>query len=269
VLDYFQQAVNLVRHREYVQHVLDRAPRVRGWPPMPPTFNVDPNRCLWSPTVVFMDKWSANSFSRGLRRDITCIGLPLDPRRALDKLRDHFFAYTVQRIVIFYGADALYEGERENIVQAHFEMARHLARNFGCARIYLVAPPYMLAKHQAWEHVASQEMIGDRRLQELAVVVSYPLDRRLWAYFNTEACDDWPAEARLEQDEEANLSDHGIANRKSDAVITHGLDLWSELTEEEFSQEELLLMAQARVHETPTHFGQPTIRVPNYAELFK
>ncbi|KAH7711555.1 hypothetical protein AAVH_21128 [Aphelenchoides avenae] len=270
VRDFFPRAVNLVRHREYDQHVLERVTTPNRWPPMPVTFQVDENRCLWSRTVVFMDEWGSLYLSGGLRRDITAIQLPTDPQEAWKEMRRYFFAYTVERIVFIYGANALWDVYVDNHVQFFEETATHLSQNFGRARVYYFCAPYMRDRHEEWTHAVQRFMLeNDRQLLDLATLVSYPLDRQLQAYIAARPDAEWPQVARLEQDDQAFLTERGIAERKSYAVVTHGLDLWSELTQEELSQEEILQIAKARVHETPRHFGRPTVIVPNFEELIK
>ncbi|KAH7727759.1 hypothetical protein AAVH_04803 [Aphelenchoides avenae] len=101
------------------------------------------------------------------------------------------------------------------------------------------------------------------------MLVSYPLDRRLWAHLRSDPNANWPTEARREQNENANLIERGVAERKTYAVSTHGLDLWSELTQVEPEAEEILRRAEDRVHEIPHQFGRPTVHVPNYEERLK
>ncbi|KAH7717557.1 hypothetical protein AAVH_15039 [Aphelenchoides avenae] len=84
VRNFFPQAINLTRHRENVQHVLKKAKKSNAWPPMPPALSVNLAKCLWSQTVGFMNEWASNELSRGLRRDITCTGLPQTPAAAYE-----------------------------------------------------------------------------------------------------------------------------------------------------------------------------------------
>ncbi|KAH7707224.1 hypothetical protein AAVH_25551 [Aphelenchoides avenae] len=201
----FAEQMNLARFKHYLEQVTKEINLRMGrdgrpvWPPIPTSYRVDMRRMYHSRTVVLVDDWAKQHFSQNIRKDIDVISLPADPTVAKEAIRQMFFCYTVKKLVLFYGKEAIDLSRSRALFDFYRWSSDHLSRLFGRIDVYFVHPPFSYFQRQPWRDATLSGLAENPDVNRYLTVVTYHLDLRLAEYYRAHPSSEWPAEALQEQ----------------------------------------------------------------------